>query len=91
MERNPLVSGSATSQAAFSGYQYIAPTDLSQNILQCEVGEDGGGLAQHADELLCRVLHVGILEDVDASIHLVFCHVYRNGPHAFFQDGGRFG
>ena len=26
---------------------------LSQDILQCEVGEDGGALAQHADKLLC--------------------------------------
>ena len=44
---------------------------LSQNILQRKVGEDAGALAQHADELLRRVLHVRILQDVDAAIHLV--------------------
>ncbi len=46
-------------------------SSLSQNILQREVGEDAGALAQHADELLRRVLHVRILQDVDAAIHLV--------------------
>ena len=44
---------------------------LSQNILERKIGEDAGTLAQHADELLRRVLHVRILQDVDAAIHLV--------------------
>ena len=68
----------------------LAKLQLSQNILQRKVGQDAGALAQHADELLRRVLHVRILQDVDAAIHLVVGSIYRNRSHAFFQDGGGF-
>ena len=83
----PLFFSSVRPEKAKAFYPFPI---LSQNILERKVGEDAGALAQHTDELLRRVLHVGILQDVDAAIHLVVGSINRNSSHAFLQDGGGF-
>ena len=35
------------------------------------VAEDGGTVAEHADELLGGILHIGILQQVDTALHLL--------------------
>lgn len=63
----------------------------ADDVLQGEVGQDGGALAEHAHKLLGGVLDVAVAQDVDASVHLVALGIERHGHEARLVEHGGLG
>ena len=68
----------------------ISCGSLPQYIFEGEVGQQSCRLAEHADKLLGRRLHIGVAQQVHTTVHLVALRIDGDSLHTWLGERGGF-